>query len=41
MVKNFKIKLKIKALNLAQIFEKLRQVNIVVSQIKKGKDFRA
>ena len=41
MMKNFKIKLKIKALNLAQIFEKLRQVNIVVSQIKKGEDFRA
>ena len=41
MMKNFKIKLKIKALNLAQFFEKLRQANIVVSLIKKGEDFKA
>ncbi|MBR3790816.1 MAG: sporulation protein YqfD [Clostridia bacterium] len=41
MMKNFKIKVQIKALNLAQIFEKFRQSNISVSQIKKGEDFRA
>ena len=40
-MKNFKIRIYIKALNLAQIFEKLRQSNIVVSQIRKGEDFKS